>query len=93
MTDEVREKESTYSLEEDMEWNDIPSNHSNHTNHTKTNKKNYTKEEIEEIIEEKLYETCSTLIAYVRQYSYEKGIPLGDRMDYSSLYQFLTETS
>lgn len=49
----------------------------------------YTKEEMNEIIEEKLYETCTNMLLYIKQYSSENSIPLGEYIDYSSLYQFI----
>jgi len=56
---------------------------------TITNRKNYTKEEMDEIIEEKLYETCTNMLVYIKQYSNENSIPLGEYVDYSCLYQFI----
>lgn len=50
---------------------------------------NYTKEEMDEIIEEKLYETCTNMLMYIKDYSNENSIPLGEYVDYSSLYQFI----
>jgi hypothetical protein len=54
-----------------------------------TSRKNYTKEEMDEIIEEKLYETCTNMLVYIKEYSSENSIPLGEYVDYSSLYQFI----
>jgi len=56
---------------------------------TNMNRKNYTKEEMDEIIEEKLYETCTNMLVYIKQYTNEQSIPLGEKLDYSSLYQFI----
>lgn len=78
MTDITDRKK--YYIEDELQIDTITINRKN---------TNYTREEMDEIIEEKLYETCTNMLVYIKQYSNENSIPLGEHIDYSSLYQFI----
>jgi hypothetical protein len=45
--------------------------------------------EIDRLIEEQLESSCSDIFNYIKQYSYDNGIPLGDLMTLGSLYDYI----
>lgn len=86
-TEEV-EKTRTIPIEEDVDTYENDSY--THTTHAK---KLYTKEEIVEIIDDTLHQTCSAFLSYIKKYSDEHAIPLGDKLAYSSLHRFMVTGS
>jgi len=51
---------------------------------------NYTEEEIDEEINERLYQVCTELFAYIKGYTREDSLPIAERLEYIDLYDFIT---
>ena len=49
----------------------------------------YSNQIIDDIIDEKIYQVCSNMSSYIKNYQYETALPFAEYLDYGSIHDFI----